>query len=894
MKYRPLGSGRSLLRPLVLALPFLFALSGLVKGQLNLTPKVNPFIGTDAGGNVFPGAVYPWGMMQWSPDTTNNPGGYDYPDSVINGFSLTHFSGRGIKCYQDIQFMPTIGPLASSPGTNWSSYSSSFSHTNESASPGYYSVNLAAHNIRTELTVTQRTGMGRFTFPASTQATMLINLASSWSGVTSGGTHVDIVSPNTVTGYATTSAQVVNYKIYFAAQFDQSFTSSGTWNGGTLSAGSTSASGSQIGAYLVFNTTSNQVVQAKVAISYVSVANAQANLSAENTGWSFGTTQGNANTAWNNQLNSIQVQGGTSNEQTVFYTALYHSMIHPTTYSDVNGQYLAFDKQIHTATAGHVEYHNISSWDMYRTLFPLISIINPAQMSDMIQSLVNDGKHDSGGGMPRWNQVNGNSGIMTGDGQDILIAWPYAFGAQNFDTANALSAMERGADVTTTKSGGQLVREGLSEYLNLGYVATDTGIHSASETLEYESDDFALAQFAKSLGNNADYIKYLTRAQNWIKLFSPANGNYIVPRNSDGTFITNFTPDGGGSGFNEGTSAIYTWMIPMDMRELFDQMGGNATAISRLDTHFSQLNNDNSLYAYMGNEPDSASPYSYLWAGAPYRTQDVVRKALLQLYNTSSTGIPGNDDGGAMGSWVVWAGAGIRPAIPGVAGFVVGSPLFTSVTFRLASGTLQINAPAASDANEYLQSLTLNGSAYNSSWIPWSSVSSGGTLNFTLGSTANTSWASTPSQCPPSYDFTRETESLEVQSANGATHRVITDSNFSAGAGTILDAVAVGNSVVYVAPYVTAGTYDITVRVKTLNTRGTWQLAIGQAGNNSPVNVGTPQDEYASAAGYRTFDLGTWSPATTGTKWFWFTVTGKNASSSGYSIAFDYIKLTPQ
>ncbi len=874
------------------AVAALLLVASSAEADLNLTPNVNPFIGTDNDGNVFPGAVSPWGMMQWSPDTTNQPGGYHYPDSVITGFSLTHFSGRGLRCYQDITFMPTTGPISASPGTNWSTYSSSFSHSNESASPGYYSVNLSAHNIRTELTTTTRTGMGRFTFPSSTQATMLVNMGTSFNGNTSTGTHVDITGANSISGYATTGNQLVNYKIYFVAQFDQNFTSSGTWNGGTVSGGSTSATGSQCGAYLVFNTTSNQVVQAKVGISYVSIANAQANLNSENSGWSFSTTQSGVNAAWNSQLNGIQVTGGTANEQKIFYTALYHSMIHPSTYSDVNGQYLSFDKTIHTTSAGHVEYHNISSWDMYRTLFPLLAVIAPNQTSDMAQSLINDAKHDSGGGLPRWNQVNGNSAIMSGDGPDILVSWPYAFGATNIDTASALSAMKHGASDPSATSAGHLAREGDAEYLNVGYVETDTGIHSASQTLEYVSDDLSIAQFARATGNNADYVTYMKRAQNWLSLFSVADGGYIVPRNTDGSFISGFSPSDG-SGFNEGRSSNYTWMVPVDLRELFDQMGGNAAAISRLDAHFTKLNSAG-VYAELGNEPESAAPYAYLFAGAPYRTQDVVRRGLLQLYSNSPSGIPGNDDGGAMGSWVVWAATGIRPLIPGVAGFGISSPLFTSVAFRFANGTLQINAPAASDTNVYIQSVTLNGSAYNSSWIPWSSVSSGGTLNYTLGNTANTTWASTPSQCPPTYGFVRETESLEVQNASGATHRVIADNNFSAGNGTILDATAAGNSVTYVVPYVSAGTYNVRVGVKELGTRGIWQLAVGQSGNPSPVNVGSPQDEYTAGQSYTELNVGTWSPATSGTKWFWFTVTGKNASSTGYSIAFDYIKLVPQ
>jgi predicted alpha-1,2-mannosidase len=330
---------------------------------------------------------------------------------------------------------------------------------------------------------------------------------------------------------------------------------------------------------------------------------------------------------------------------------------------------------------------------------------------------------------------------MNGDDGTLMVAEAYAFGAANFDTAGALSAMINGQSK---------IREGLSDYLNLGYVAASTAGNSATITQEYTNADFAIAQFAQSLGNTTDYTTYLRRSANWQNVFNTSS-RYIQPRNSDGSWTTNFNPTSD-NGFQEGDSAQYTWMEPFNLRELFDLMGGNSAVVKHLDTFFSRLNDGpNSPYAFMGNEPSFEVPWEYDFAGAPSHTQKVVRQIQTQLFKNSPGGLPGNDDGGAMSSWYVFSAIGLYPEITGVGGFVIGSPLFPSVTIHFTDGhSLQINAPAASSGNPYVQSLNINANATTSLWLPWTGVQHGATLNFTLGSSA-TNWGSNPGDAPPSY-----------------------------------------------------------------------------------------------------------------------------------------------
>jgi len=720
----------------------------------NLTQDVNPFIGTASsspypcggacGGNTFPGAAYPMGMVQWSPDTVSNPpGGYDYNDSTIKGLSLTHFSGRGCQVYEDFPFMPYVGSVTTSPAAQASVYYSSFSHKTETARPGYYEVHLDGPNVTAELSVTPHTGVGQFVYPPSTVSTMIINAGGSVNGDASSGVSI-IPASDEVTGSAESTVGCGSnpYLVYFAARFDRPFSSYGTWDGDAVDQGSGTSSGQSTGAFVVFDTTSDQVVGVQVGISFVSTANAELNLASENAGFDLPSVARQAAAAWNDRLNSVRVEGGTTNETVTFYTALYHLFFHPNIFSDVNGQYIGFDGLVHTVPSGHAQYENIPGWDSYRTQIRLLSILAPSTASDVVQSLVNDAQQGDGS-LPRWEQANADSHGMSGDDGDVMIADAYAFGATSFDTSGALQAMINGQSQE---------REGYADYVSLGYVPADlsSGLPSASITLEYANDDFAIAQFARALGDSTDYGTYLQRSGNWQNVFN-AGSQFMQPRNTDGSWAQGFDPSTQ-DGFQEGNSAQYSWMVTFDLSGLFSDMGGNSAVLNRLDTFFSSLNaGPNSPYAWMGNEPSVEVPWEYDFAQAPSQTQEAVRNIETQLWSDSPGGMPGNDDGGEMSSWYIFAAIGLYPEITATGGFVIGSPLFTSVTVELSGGhALQIDAPQASDAQPYVQGLSLDGSPVTSLWLPWGSVDNGAVLDFALGATPS-GWGSSPQDAPPSY-----------------------------------------------------------------------------------------------------------------------------------------------
>ena len=722
------------------------------KVATSLTQFVNPFVGTAEGGtqfgftgnsgDTFPGATYPIGMVQWSPDTPANlPGGYYYPDTTIKGFSLTHFSGRGCRAYQDIPFMPYVGAVTTSPNVNPALFTSTFSHQNESAHPGYYSVALDASHVKAELSVTQHTGYGQFTYPASTAATMLINAGGSVRGNTNSQVQINS-GANEVTGFSTSTIGCGSstYTVYFSAQFDRPFSKFGTWNATSVQPAGTSSTSPHSGAFLTFDTTQQQVVHVKVGISFISVANAALNSTSEDATADFATIQTAADAAWNTRLHSIEVTGGTDDEEHIFYTALYHAFLHPNIFNDVNGQYLGFDNKLHSVVKGHAQYENIAGWDQYRSLIQLRALLAPKETSDIAQSLVNDAVQGDGH-LPRWEQTNVDSRGMIGDNGSMLIAQAYAFGATGFDTAGALTAMQNGA---------AKIRDGLSYYQTLGYVPPSVMDGSASVTEEYSADDFATSMYAQALGNTSLSTLYRQRSGNWQHLYNAKSG-LIQPRNADGTWTSDFYPTTG-KGFVEGSAVQYTWMIPFNVQGLFQKMGGNANAVSRLDTFFTKLNDGGvSQYSFMGNEPGFVAPWEYDFAGAPSHTQRVTRAIETQLFHNTPGGLPGNDDGGATSSWYVFAALGLYPEIPGVGGFVIGSPLFASATVHLAGGhTLQINAPAASDQTPFVQSLSIGNKATTSLWLPVTALKKGATLTFMLVSSATT-WGSGVNDAPPSY-----------------------------------------------------------------------------------------------------------------------------------------------
>ncbi|MFJ7965469.1 lectin [Streptomyces sp. NPDC096324] len=740
---------------------------------------VNPFIGTSNEANDFPGADVPFGMVQWSPDTTSRPpgGGYEYNDSSITGFSLTHIAGPGCGAAGDVPVLPTVGTVNTGA-------TDAFSHANESASAGSYKVALN-NQVTTELTTTTRSGMARFTFPSTSQANLIFKLTGSQNGASS--TQFTKVSNTEVSGQVTSGrfcGAGNMYTVYFDMVFDQPFASQGSSVAKTSAAtpakprtasknaaekpnkpvlhgkmptaaapktGKDSASpeAAASNGYVTFNTTSNPVVQAKVGVSYVSVANAAANRAAENTGWDFNATRTSAQDAWNSALGKIQIAGGTAAQQQTFYTALYHSLLHPNVISDTNGQYYGFDGRTHTVDAGHkAAYANYSGWDIYRSQAQLEALVAPQVASDTAQSMVDD--YAQTGIFPKWSENNGESYVMVGDPADAIIADYYAFGARDFDTTTALADMVKQASTTNND------RPGLNYLNSPGYMPHDGSYGCCNfygpvaTTLEYDTADFALSAMAGALGDAGNQKTYANRAQGWRNVLNPASG-FVEPRNASGSWTGGFDPTSG-TDMVEADSWIYTGMIPFNIAGLARAKGGNTAMSHYLDTVLRSYTGDKG-YAWVGNEPSIELPWEYDYIGQPYKTQGTVRAIQQQIWANTPGGLAdGNDDLGAMSAWYVWSALGMFPETPGTADLALGSPLFTQAVITLPSGkTLTINGNGAADNAPYVQSATWNGSAWNNAYAPTSAITAGGTLTYTLGTSANTSWATAASAAPPSY-----------------------------------------------------------------------------------------------------------------------------------------------
>jgi predicted alpha-1,2-mannosidase len=737
---------------------------------------VNPIIGTALADDTFPGADAPFGMVQWSPDTSPNRaegGGYSYHDPLISGFSLTHISGPGCAAGGDIPILPTVGTVADPLHHSTPMPLEPYSHLTESASPGYYAVDVGAPAVKTELTVTTRSGLARLTYPPTAQANVMINLGGSEMPVSQASGAV--VGHDQIEGTVTVGGpgngfcgDSDSYTINFWLEFNRPFASFGTWNGSAVADGSRQASGAASGLFATFATTAGDpTVLVKSGISYVSVANAQLNAITEDPGWDFNAVKAATFGSWNALLRRIDVGGGSTSDTTVFYTALYHSLLHPNVFSDVNGQYMGFDDQVHTLPAGHAQYANFSGWDIYRSQAQLVAMLDPSVGSDIATSMLNDDAQS--GQLPKWSLDNGESYVMVGDPADPILADLHAFGA-SFDTSQALADMVKEAMVPSD------IRPGLADYESLGYLPTD-GTYGCcnfygpvSTALEYETADEAIAQLASSVGDVADAYDFMSRAQDWEYQVNPATG-YMEPKNAAGEFPSLFAADDP-AGYVEANAYEYSADVPFNLSALIAADGGDAKYIDYLDRMFapfigpkaplgqaydfavgSQITIAYGLpFSWQGDEPSVEIPWEYDYAGAPYGTQEMVRKITESLYTNQPAGIPGNDDLGEMSAWLVWADLGFYPETPGSADLALGSPLFKETVVDLASGhQLTVTAPNASDETPYVQSMTVNGQSWNDAWLPASTVSDGGQITVALGSTANTSWASSSSAAPPSW-----------------------------------------------------------------------------------------------------------------------------------------------
>lgn len=769
---------------------------------------VNPFIGTTNGGNVFPGATVPFGMMQFSPEESPwranrpiaAPGGYEYRATKIRGFSLTNVEGWGCAgASGDVPLMPIAAAVTNSPSDDFrTTYAAGFSHQNEHASPGYYRVMLNT-GVTAELSTTLRSGAALFHFPRGSTRAVLIRTSDSEVGSTAASTTVDI-SARTVTGSVTSGNfcgyigkedRRSYYTLYFVLQFDEPFADTGTWHDTQVQKGSTSASGGTgfgakgfpgkgtgSGAWLTFGGDANAPVMVRVGISYVSEQNARANLEAESGSKTFAQIRAGAEKLWRDRLSQVEVEGGTPTQRTVFTTALYHALMTPTTASDVNGEYRGMDNQVHHVEASQkAQYANFSGWDVYRSQLQLITWLDARVGSDVAQSLL-DQADQRQGAWDRWTHNSGATHVMNGDPAAPAIADIYAFGGRGFNARRALHSLIDAADHPTNDDLSHKgcpvecvgERPGLDQWLTLHYIPVGAPAWApAADTLEDATAEFGISALAGRLGENQLQQRFLARAQYWRNIWdanATAAGGYFRNRNADGTWALvsdeegqpphAFTP-ATEDGFVEGTAAQYVWMVPFNVHGLFTAMGGDQKAAARLDAFFYEngkpaVTKSGPLHAELDNEPSIETPWLYDFVGQPWKTQQLVRQVLNTIWPDAPNGIPGNDDLGEMSSWAVFASLGFYPEIPGRAELVIGSPLFPKITVHRAGGDVVIGAPGASADTPYVQSLRVNGKSVTATYVPESFALKGGTLDFTLGKEPNRNWGVRDADRPPSFD----------------------------------------------------------------------------------------------------------------------------------------------
>jgi len=753
------------MRPILLACSVLagilvFSANDVRAQQLSPFESVDPFIGTAGGGNTFPGATLPFGMVQWSPDT-NHDAWYHYDEKSILGFSLTHISGAGCPLYGDFGVLPVTGELTASPGKDMAPYAAAFDHSKEEAHPGYYAVTLG-NGVRVEITVAERAGIARFIFPEGVPARLLVNAGSSTESIRGGSTDYN---HNSITldggsGFSGVSRaghfcqSDSHYTIYAAGQFNKAYVKTAVWQDDSVMADQKSAEGRHSGVWLDFGNV--REVLLKVGISYVGKDGAEDNLKTEIPGWDFNAVRAKAKAAWSGVLDRVAVEGGTADQRKIFYTGVYHSFLSPNVFSDADGRYVGFDGKLHSVSGRQkAQYANFSDWDIYRNTVQWQALFFPERASDMDQSLVNDA--EQGGQLPRWEAANDVTYVMGGDSPAPVIASSYAFGARNFDAEKALRWMVTKA----TQPKDNKERPFLENYLKLGYVPVDDDEIAASRTLEYVNDDFAIAQFAKALGDVRTEQRFLNQSEGWKKLMDPET-KWVRPRNSDGTWLAGFDPAtsepkrrnspvaGDQRGFEEGNTWQYSFMIPFDYPALFQAMGGEGAVVPRLDQFFVKLRCWGQPCYNIENEPDFVVPYAYVWAGQPWKTQEVVTRIAQDTFKATPDGIPGNDDLGATSGVYVWDALGMYPAVPGVGGMVLGTPMFLRATLRLAGGRTLIVSRRGQGI--YVSGVELNGEPYASSWLPVGRLRSGENhLVFVTQETPDTHRGTAVADRPPAF-----------------------------------------------------------------------------------------------------------------------------------------------
>lgn len=736
--------------------------------------SVDPFIGTGVEGHTYPGAVAPFGMVQLSPDTDtgcvirecySHAAGYRYEDPTIEGFSHTHFSGAGHSDLGDILVMPVSGDAVSiDPGTlEAPGYRSRFSHASEVASPGYYAVTLDGPSVRAELTAGTRIGVHRYTFPRGRAAHLVIDLRSSlynypgkvlWSGLR-------LSADGTLTGFRETRGWAPGRKLYFAMRFsaplvDHAFLNQETdvaYRGFQAPGRGVDAVAERLGRALVARLDFGRLdrpLEVRVGISGVDEAGAIANLDSEP--WDFDAVRARTEAAWDEALGAIEVDAPAPMRATL-YTALYHSLLAPSIWSDADGRYRGPDDQIHVAD-GYTFRSTFSLWDTFRAEHPLLTLIQPEQTtSDVVRSLVASQQVSPHGLLPVWQFAGRETWTMIGYHSVSVIADAYMKGLRGFDADAALNAMVASAEYAPYG--------GLGDYMRLGYVPIDREPEAASKTVEYAYDDWAIARMARAMERGDIAARFERRARNWRNSFDARSG-WLRARLSSGAFREPFDPTAinYGSDYTEGNAWQYSWFVPHDQAGLFRLIGGDARAVAKLDAMFdydvSTLDYSHAediaglIGQYIhGNEPSHHVAYLYVYAGEPWRTQERLRQIVESQYRPTPDGLSGNDDVGQMSAWLVFTALGFYPVAPGSNEYVIGRPFVSRATLNLPNGRrFTVTAEALSDANAYVQSVTLNAAPLARSYILDSEIRAGGDLRFVMGPAPNRHWATARNERP--------------------------------------------------------------------------------------------------------------------------------------------------
>jgi predicted alpha-1,2-mannosidase len=719
---------------------------------------VDPLIGTDDMGHTYPGATVPFGLVQLSPQTRLVPysfgegynpetyrycSGYQYADSTITGFAHTHFNGTGHSDLGDLLMMPTIGEL------DLEDYASQFSHERETAAPGSYRVHLDDYGIEAELTATERVGVHRYTFPASDEAHLILDLTANiydypgktvWSSVR-------MENDRLLTGYRRTSGWARSRVLFFAIEFSKPVESYGLrnfeeeiyrgfWRRFDQDLNFPERAGRQVKCHFDWDMGDGEQLVVKVAVSSVSTDGALKNLEAEATGRTFDEIRESASDAWNRQLARARIEAD-EDVLTSYYTALYHTMMGPVVHSDVDGQYRGLDENIHTAE-GFTNYTIFSLWDTYRAQHPLLTILHPDRASDMVRSMMAHADQSVHGVLPVWSHHANENWCMIGYHAVSVIADAYLKGIGGFDADHALDAMVASANFD--------LYDGIPEYRTLGWVPADQQSSAASKTLEFAYDDWVIARMASQMGREETAAEFDRRATSWRNLHDPQT-NFLRARNADGTFPGGFDAMAThGQGYIEGNAWNYSLYVPHDVDGFITTIGGPEVLVDWLDGLFEMEVDDESIahtedvtragmignYVH-GNEPSHHVPYMYVWADRPDRTQERVRQIMREMYRPYPDGLCGNDDVGQMSSWYVFSALGFYPVAPGSNEYVLGSPAIERAQLDVGRGReFRVIVQNQSLENVYVQQVFLDGKALDRQFIRHEEVMNGGELRFVM------------------------------------------------------------------------------------------------------------------------------------------------------------------